>query len=306
MPKLLSGIFVVTAAAFAQTSPPQFEVATIKPAADLAAQFASGKGLHVGMKVDGARVDIGAMSLADLIRIAYKVKQFQVSGPDWMTTQRWDVLARIPEGVSKDQVPEMLQALLAERFRLAIHRDTKNHSEYALVVAKGGIKMKEAPAEPEAPPAADGTAANNGNAQLSFKADGKGAASVSGPMGNVKVSPGPDGIHYEFGRMTMPAFADTLSQLTNLPVVDMTDLKGSYEVAFDIPMADLIKVAQAAGFAVPGAPPAADAGAPVASDPSSGNAIFNNVQKLGLKLEPRKAPVEMIVVDHLEKSPTEN
>lgn len=266
------------------------------------------------MKVDGAQVDIGALSLADLIRTAYKVKSFQISGPDWMTTQRWDILARIPNGASKDQVPEMLQALLAERFKLAIHRETKDHTEYALLVGKGGLKLKEAVAESPTPAPADAAASDAattgaGNGQMNVKADGKGGATISGPMGNIKVSPGPDGIHYEFGKMNMTAFAETLSQIANLPVVDMTELKGDYQVAFDIPMADLVNVARSAGFAIPGAPPgagAADSTANAASEPSGGNAIFNSVQKLGLKLEQRKAPMEIIVVDHLEKSPTDN
>lgn len=310
MRRLLPGTLLVTAAVFAQTpAPPQFEVAAIKPAPDLMTQFTSGKPPHIGMKVDGAQVDIGALSLADLIAVAYKIKPYQLSGPDWMKKDRWDILARIPDGVSKDLVPDMLQALLAERFKLTIHRDTKEHSEYALLVGKNGLKLKESPKDSDTPPPAGGTTVDTGNGQMNIKTDGKGGATVSSPMGNIKVSPGPDGIHYEFGKMDMPAFAATLSQISNLPVVDMTELKGNYQVAFDIPMADVLKAAQSAGFAVPGAPPGADAGnspANAASDPSGGNVIFDSVQKLGLRLEQRKAPMETIVVDHLEKAPTEN
>ena len=261
------------------------------------------------MKVDGARVDIGAMSLSELIRTAYKVKSFQVSGPAWLTAPRWDIMARIPDGVSKDQVPEMLQGLLAERFKLAIHRESKDHTEYALLVAKGGTKLKESPPDSDAPPAPGGTTIDSGNGPVNIKTDQRGGANISGVMGNIHVTPGPEGIHYEFGKMNMTMFAETLSQLSNLPVVDMTELKGNYQVSFDVPMADLMKIAQSAGFAVPGAPPAADAGASpanAAADPSGANVIFTSVQKLGLRLEQRKAPMETIVVDHLEKAPTEN
>ncbi len=98
---------------------PAFEVASVKPAAPLdRSQMLSGQ-MHVGMKIDAARVDIGGMSLADLIRVAYRVKPYQVSGPDWMAPERFDVLAKMPEGATREQVPEMLQALLAERFKLA-------------------------------------------------------------------------------------------------------------------------------------------------------------------------------------------
>src|SRR5215469_15021168 len=132
-------------AAFAQTpARPAFEVASIKPAppiTQLAEQFRSGKA-HIGMSIDGARVEFGFVSLADLIVQAYKIQPFQLNGPDWMKQERFDVLAKLSDGASKDHVPEMLQALLAERFKLSIHRDTKEQPVYALVVGKNGLKMK--------------------------------------------------------------------------------------------------------------------------------------------------------------------
>src|ERR1700761_4640437 len=129
--------------AFAQTAAPSFEVATIKPAPPLdPAKIAAGK-LHIGMKIDAGRVDIGFMSIADLIRTAYEVKSYQVSGPDWMNTERFEILAKIPEGGAKEQVPGMLKTLLQERFKLAVHKESKDHSVYALVVGKGGSKLKE-------------------------------------------------------------------------------------------------------------------------------------------------------------------
>src|ERR1035437_6542153 len=126
----ISVAIVLTACSvFAQTpaAPLAFEVATIKVAETIGpAQIASGK-IHVGMKVDAARVDIGYLSLADLIAMAYKVKPFQITGPDWMSAQRFDILAKMPEGATKDDVPVMLQALLAERFKLTLHRENKEH-----------------------------------------------------------------------------------------------------------------------------------------------------------------------------------
>src|SRR5581483_840097 len=116
MQMLLNGICVsllVAGGLGAQTPatpPPTFDVASIKPAPPLdPAKIMAGK-LHVGMSVDAARVDIGNLSLADLVRIAYRVKPYQVSGPDWMSSERFDVLAKMPEGVSKDKAPDMLQA----------------------------------------------------------------------------------------------------------------------------------------------------------------------------------------------------
>jgi uncharacterized protein (TIGR03435 family) len=85
----------------------------------------------------------------------------------------------------------------------------------------------------------------------------------------------------------------------------MTELKGSYQVALDLTMDDLKNVAKAAGVAMPGAGGGDGKGAAEASDPS-GSSIFQSIQQMGLKLDARKAPLDIIVVDHLEKTPTEN
>jgi Protein of unknown function (DUF3738). len=246
------------------------------------------------------------MSLADLIRTAYKVKQYQVSGPDWMGLQRFDVLATLPEGASPEQVPEMLQALLAERFKLATHRESKEHAIYALVVGKNGPKLKESAPDPEAP-APGGV---NAQIRIAGNMDGKGVSVTGGPVGPVRMQMGSNGnMRMEASKMTMPALAEMLSRFVDRPVVDMTELKGAYVVAIELAMEDLRNIARTAGMMPPGAGPVAgvDAGRPAdaASDPS-GLSIFASVQQLGLKLDPRKAPLELIVIDHLEKAPSEN
>jgi uncharacterized protein (TIGR03435 family) len=98
-----------------------------------------------------------------------------------------------------------------------------------------------------------------------------------------------------------------LSRMTDRPVVDQTELKGKYKVALDLSMADMMAMARAAGAAVPGMGGGGDTKAPAeaASDPTGGT-VFTTVQQLGLKLEPRKLPVEILIVDKCEKSPTEN
>ncbi|MGA2274712.1 MAG: TIGR03435 family protein [Bryobacteraceae bacterium] len=300
-----------------------FEVATIKPANMPAVTDIMNGKAHVGMKTDAARVDIGFVSLNDLICTAYKVKSYQVSGPDWMSGmggQRFDVLAKMPEGATKEQVPEMLQALLAERFKLAIHRDTKERSVYALIVGKGGPKMKESPADPppaaaeksDAAPGDPAGAAPAADATPQFKvqrnSDGSGTATVHTPDGNAKISYGLSGMHMEMDKMTMARLAETLMPFVDRPVLDMTELKGNYQVALDLAMGDLQNVARRAGIAGVEAPLASGGagGLPsdAASDPSG--SVFKSVQQLGLKLEPRKAPLDQIVVDHVEKMPTEN
>src|SRR5262249_30571243 len=154
----------------------EFEVASIKPAGPLEKMVASGQ-LHVGMHVDGARVDIGSMAVPDLIQIAYKVKRYQLqgAGADGIGAQRWDILAKLPEGAKEDQVPEMLQALLADRFKLQIHRDTKEQSVYALVVGKGGHKMKDAAPDPEPKPEDPDAPKPSGAPQVKMAPGGNGA-----------------------------------------------------------------------------------------------------------------------------------
>jgi uncharacterized protein (TIGR03435 family) len=297
-------------AAVGQTA--TFEVASVKPAAPLdRGQILSGQ-MHVGMKIDAARVDIGFMSLAELIRVAYRVKPYQISGPDWMASERFDVLAKLPEGASREQVPEMLQALLAERFKLTVHRESKEHAVYALVVGKNGPKLKESPPDADAPAGGGApAAADDANPQVRVSGRGENTqVSISGgQIGTAHMSMGPGGtMHLEAPKMNMAAFADTLSRFFDRPVVDLTELKGTYQVALDLSMEDLRNAARSAGLmglgmggGRDGARPPSDA----ASDPG-GLSIFAAVQQLGLKLEPRKAPLDLIVIDHLEKTPTEN
>src|ERR1035441_5524115 len=95
--RIAAGLALAACAALGQTpaAAPAFEVASVKPAAPLDANLVMSGKMHVGMRTDGARVDIGFLSLADLIRIAYRVKPYQISGPDWMASQRFDIQAKI-------------------------------------------------------------------------------------------------------------------------------------------------------------------------------------------------------------------
>ena len=131
---------------------------------------------------------------------------------------------------------------------------------------------------------------------------------TSAQTGTTKVSPGPDGqMRMEMSRITMATFAEMLTNLVDRPVIDMTNLKGNYQVSLDLSMDVLMNVARAAGVGIPAlGARGADPSRPVeASDPSAGP-IFTSVQQLGLKLESRKAPAEFVVIEHVEKMPTEN
>ena len=304
-------ILSMGAVLFGQTpaAPLSFEVASIKAAPAITpATVASGK-LHVGMSVNAARVDIGYMSLAELIPMAFKVKSYQVSGPEWLNAQRFDILAKMPEGATKEQVPEMLRALLEERFQLKVHRENRDHAVYGLVAGKGGSKLKES-TETD-PPAVDaatpGITIGAGGNEFRIKASRGGGAVFSSQTGTTKVMPGPDGqMHLEMSKVSMPAFAEMLTRFVDRPVVDMTELKGNYQIALDLSMDTLINIARSTGVGVPAIGGRGESGRAVdASDPSS-SSIFVSVQQLGLKLEPRKAPFEFVVIDHVERMPSEN
>ena len=313
--RIVAGILLAAGAALGQTpaAAPAFEVASIKPAAPITPALVMSGKVHLGMTVDAARVDIGNSSLADLIRTAYRVKPYQISGPGWMSSERFDVVATIPEGATSGQVPEMLQALLAERFKLSAHRESKEQAVYALVVGKSGPKLTESLPGADAPSpdsAKGGVAIGTADGPVQIRDDNKSMVVTGGRGGGtMRVSMEDGAMHLKSTKMTMEALADMLTSFVDRPVVDMTELKGNYQVELDLAMEDMRNVAAraaaTAGIALPGRADSVRGPADAASDPSGGS-IFAAVQKLGLKLEPRKAPVETIVIDHLEKSPTEN
>ena len=124
----------VAAVLFAQSAPvrPEFEVASIKPSVAAPA----GTQVHVGVQIDGAQVHCTYLSLKDYIRIAYQVKDFQVTGPDWMASERFDIHAKLPAGADASQLREMLQTLLEQRFQIKMHRASKEFPVYGVVVAR--------------------------------------------------------------------------------------------------------------------------------------------------------------------------
>lgn len=255
-----------------------FEVASIKPA-----QPESGGKMRVGMNSDAGMLRYINVSLKDCIRVAYRVKDFQVEGPDWLNSTRFDIVAKLPAGASKDEIPDMLQELLAERFKLAVHRDTKEHAIYALIVGKNGPKLKAAETPvPDKPVRSDNLE--------------KGGAP---PPGAMMMRFDPSGMHLRAPAATLGNLADMLSRFSERPVVDMTGIQGHYD--FDLSFAP---------ETMRGLPPPPPGGgerpAPDGAGAEPAPSIFEAVQRYGLKLEPRKGPLEIITVDHIERTPTEN
>jgi uncharacterized protein (TIGR03435 family) len=314
----------------AQTKP-SFEVASIKPSAPLdmaklAVEIRAGRMPKFGAHIDAGRAEYLYLALRDLIVLAYGVKTYQVTGPDWITTQRYDIVAKMPAESKKDDAPKMLQSLLEERFKLTLHNSTAEHPVLGLVVGKGGPKLKESAEAPkpidESTPLKEGEIATEGPDGPVRMVMGKdGSATVNmGMKGTMSygMNPATQTFHLDGKMITMSGFADMLTQFSKMgggsgrQVVDMTELKGHYQIAIDFALADLMQMARSAGMDIPagaGAPAPAPAGpAEAASDPGGGTAssITTAVQALGLKLESRKAMVEQLIIDHVEKTPTEN
>ena len=285
--------------ALGQQSNPKltFEVASIKPAAPQAMARLQGS-------VDGGpgtptpgRIRFTDMPLRVLIMRAYGVQSFQVSGPSWMDGQRFDVIAKVPDGATKEDAQIMLQNLLADRFKLKLHKGSKQAPIYELVVAKGGIKIKEAAQTAAAP--AEGA----GGPPPGLPPKGK--------DGFLRTPHGQLGIQAMVnGRMRMQGDAVTMARLTDIlgmalgrPVVDKTGLTGAYDVSLDFSPEGM--------GAGPKSPAPGEVGGNPAEAPrdsnDSGPTIFTALQEqLGLGLESRKGPVDLLVVESVEKVPARN
>jgi uncharacterized protein (TIGR03435 family) len=298
-----------------------FDVASVRPSempdqAKMMAAMQAGKMPRFGARIDGLRAEYSQMSLKDLVANAYGVKPYQVSGPDFINGQRFDIAAKMPEGSTKDDAPKMLRALLEDRFKLQALTKVEDHPVYALIVGKGGPKLKES---------AEKAVAIDANAELK-----PGETKMDGPMGLMIIKRNPDGsstanlgeqgrfvqrfnpqagsLHLEGSSVTMKGFAEMLTQFAMMggnsvsgrQVVDMTELKGFYDVTLDLSLAEMMRNGGGPGGGQGGA-------AAVAADPGGGGlGLLDSVQKMGLKLDPRKAPVQQVVVTHSEKMPTDN
>jgi uncharacterized protein (TIGR03435 family) len=272
-----------------QSSRPEFEVATIRRSAPSPEATVTARA-----HIDGAQVRWLSLTLKYYMATAYRVKQYQISGPDWISSDRFDISATIPAGVSTTQMPEMLQRLMEDRFQVKMHREKKDFPVYALDIAKGGLKIQANPPDPEAAKA-DATAPANTN--------------VSGSAQGISIDFG-RGSSYTFAnnrfdakKLTMANVVRALELYTDRPVVDMTDLTGTYDFTLEITAEDyqamLIRAAVTAGVTLPPGDLRLLDGATLPS-------LFEALQKVGLKLDARKAPLDVLVIDEARKTPTDN
>jgi len=318
------GIYLVMAVALimsgnalAQTA---FDVATVKPAAPLdqakiAAAMQAGEAPKIGPHVEGSRAEYTYMALRDLIAFSYNIKPYQVSGPDWLATTRFDIEAKLPEGATKNDAPAMMQALLKERFKLVAHPSTEEQPVLALVVAKNGSKLKEAAVAPtpidENTPVKPGEVkmdSLDGPMRIKVNADGSTVFNM-GARGTFtqKINTQTKTLAIQSNDLAMAGFADMLTRVMQMggtssrQVVDQTGLKGYYAVNLDISLAEIQAIVRASGINLPAA-----LSGESSDDPEGGQSVLGSVQALGLKLESRKASVDRLVIDNVSKTPTEN
>jgi uncharacterized protein (TIGR03435 family) len=244
----------------AQTQPetkiPAFEAASVRAHQDTGTRNRS-------RNIEPGRITGFDITLGQLIAGAYGVKSYQISGPDWIVSNNsdvtYDVTATAGKPVPVEDTVRMLQPLLAERFHLAIHRETRDLPVFALAIAKGGPKFKE-----------------------------------PGDGGERSMRPDSDG-GLSFKNYSMNDLADWLSGLPSMerPVIDRTGLAGRFSFHPNL-------------FNVEKGADAGDLKRSMVGPDALDTLRTTLPEQLGLKLEEQKAPIEMLVIDHAEKVPTEN
>jgi uncharacterized protein (TIGR03435 family) len=219
--------------------PPSFEVASVAPSAP-----PNGMPSMPSMRNSPGFVSYIGLPLKALLVIAYGVKPYQISGPPWMETERYDVRAKFPPDTPQDRIPVMMQGLLTERLGIKMHREQRYSSVLALVVGKSGPKFKESQSSTPDPVsgasgATSGTTVTLGPVRAPAALP-QGAADVPPPafVGAVPapgsatrpVSPVFGGGHLQLKKANLSAFADMLSGLLSQPVIDQTKLLGTYDI----------------------------------------------------------------------------
>jgi uncharacterized protein (TIGR03435 family) len=282
----------VLACCAAQAQPgsasPTFEAASVKPAPPPTPAVRNHINTGGPGTADPGLVDWWSVSMIGFLMEAYDLKPFQISGPDWISTTKFQLTATVPKGATKEQYRLMLQNLLAERFKMQSHFEKKESGVYALMLGKNGPKLKESVDEPQGADAAGPPATA---AEMQKDADG---FYLYPWLHDVRVTGTINGrTRMRGNHATMAQLIARMSPMLSLPLRDETGLTGKY---------DFVLTYSAA--AAPSAEPPT-AGAPEAEVPAAPD-LIGAMQQIGLKLEQRKAIIDILVIDRLEKIPTEN
>ena len=300
-------IAFISCIAFGQPAahPPAFEVASVKVADGSNTTVAPNGGVMIQRRVGGdpGMIDYKNVTLKFLLAHAYGMKEDRISGPEWLGSASYDIMAKKPAAVPNDQTMLMLRALLTERFKLTLHTETKTMPAYALTVAKSGPKLKEI--DPAIVAASMADAAGGGSQQPPTPGGGRGGPPPM-PIGGMNVNMNGQSTQLT-GRVPMSDLVNELGHFVDRPVVDLTDLKGTYDIDIAwVPEGSDAVGGQGRALAITSSGDGTRTASERVVDMPTGT-IFQVLQeKLGLKLEARRIPIEMIVVDHAEKIPTEN
>jgi uncharacterized protein (TIGR03435 family) len=271
---------------------PSFEVASIKLSPP-----PSGQVTRIGCPSDPGRIVCTNVTVGSLVTRAYGLSRLEFENTPALNEERYEVAVKLPAGASGEQIRLMWQKLLAERFKLKAHRETRQVQGYNLSVAKGGPKILEG-AEPS-PPVNAPPPSMSPNAPVPEppRLGADGFPEVGSRTGVVGIG---NKARWGARAVTMEQVASTLSLQLGQPVRDSTGLTGKY--AFTLSWVTEPSNSQATPSS---GQPGGDASVIQASDPEGPDLIEAVQRQLGLRLEPMKVPVQVLIVDHVEK-PTEN
>jgi len=282
-----SFVFVHLARFHAQPARPEFEVASVHPTPP-----SQEHGMSFGLRLDASQVRVLSLPLRDIIAAAYRVKSYQVYGPDWITTTQFDISAKMPAGTKIGQVPDMLQSLLVDRFGLVFHREKKDTPVYALVIGKPPLNLREHRADASAPTGAD-------TLTWSFSGNPNGVSNVLGDGSSYTFAGG----KFDAKKLSTPALATELERYSPRPIVDMTQLTGTFDATFTVtPEAYgqlLGRAALNSGMVMP-------MQMRNEIENSGFNALPEAVEQLGLKLDARRMPLDVIAIDQLRRTPSQD
>ena len=296
-------VTVSTLSGFAQsTELPSFEVASVR--------MASGDA-RFSQTLTDTRVDI-TRPLSWVLFTAFRAQyyEFQISAPGWVSDSWVDIHATLPAGATVAQVPEMLQRLLAERFGLVVHREVRQVDGYELLVGPDGIKMREVEPVDELQKEFPPQFSSNGR-QLSDRTEdtpqGK-IRTISTRGGFIRITSSTmyertvvvnEGATVNATRMTMAELTPLLWETFDGPVVDRTGLTGVYQFTLNLPRGAMGERLMRQTMERLGARASS-------STPADTVPAVKAIESLGLKIERRRVPVEVVVVDKISRTPTEN
>jgi len=264
----------------------EFEAASIKPASDSGAISVIG-GPGTG---DPTSIVYNRVTLRILLMNAYSVKNFQITGPAFLDDLRFDIKVKVAEGVTKDETRLMLQNLLKDRYGLAMHWEQKEMPGHVLMIGKHGSTLRQSAVPVRTLP--DPHSAQPG--------EPKGASAANGPRPDLKITMTNGKVHLAVVGGTVGDICELLSNQFGHPVVDRSGLTGKYDFELDFspePMIPPPGVSQA-GISNRDAPTGVEDPAP---------SLMSAVQdQLGLRLEASKLTFDVVVVDHIERTATDN